>query len=335
MSRHQPSCATLHGLMLKLLIVSDLHHAGPGEQARRGHEARVIGNPLLRTAAHAWRQMIWLRDPGAHNHRLGQIIAANPAPDLVVANGDFTVDSAFVGVSDDAALESSAAALAALRRAYGARLHATIGDHDLGKQSLFGGVGGPRLASWKRCENELGLRAFWKLEVGRYVVLGVTSTLIALPVFAPELLPAERAGWEELRSQHLAEIRAAFTALRPEQRVLLFVHDPSALPFLWHDDLIRQRLGQVEHTIIGHLHTPAVLRTARLLAGIPRVPWLGNTVRRYTSALREARCWRDFKVLLCPSPTGIQLLKDGGYLRAELALQGDGRVRFEAVPLPW
>jgi 3',5'-cyclic AMP phosphodiesterase CpdA len=122
--------------MLKLLVVSDLHHAGPGEQARHGHEARAIGNPLLRTAAQAWRQMVWLRDPCAHNHRLTWIIAANPAPDLVVANGDFTVDSAFVGVSDDAALESSATALAELRRAYGARFHATIGDHDLGKQSL-------------------------------------------------------------------------------------------------------------------------------------------------------------------------------------------------------
>ena len=304
--------------MLKLLIVSDLHLAGPAEQARRGHEARAIGNPALRAAAGAWRRFVWLRDPLAHNHRLARIIAANPAPGLVVANGDFTVDSAFVGVSDDAALESSKLALAELRAAYGERFHATLGDHDLGKQSLFGGVGGPRLASWTRCERELGLQPFWRLEVGRHVLLGVASTAVALPVFGPELLHEERAGWEELRAAHLAQIRAAFAALRPEQRVLLFVHDPSALPFLWRDDVIRARLGQVERTIIGHLHTRAVLSMARLLAGVPRVAWLGNTVRRYTSALREARCWRDFKVLLCPSPAGIQLLKDGGYLRAEI-----------------
>lgn len=321
--------------MLKLLVVSDLHHAGPGEQARHGHEARAIGNPFLRTAAQAWRQMVWLRDPCAHNHRLTQIIAANPTPDLVVANGDFTVDSAFVGVSDNAALESSANALAELRRAYGARLHATIGDHDLGKQSLFGGVGGPRWSSWERCEHELGLKRFWKLEVGHCLLLGVTSTLIALPVFAPELLKEERTRWEDLRLRHLAEVRAAFEQLRPEQQVLLFVHDPTALPFLWRDDLIRARLGQVAHTIIGHLHTPAVLRTARLLAGIPRVMWLGNTVRRYTSALREAKCWHDFKVRLCPAPTGIQLLKDGGYLRVQIAEDERRPTQFERVRLPW
>jgi hypothetical protein len=320
--------------MTKLLIVSDLHHAGPREQARRGHEARAIGNPALRAAANAWRRWVWLRDPYAHNHRLGQIIAANPTPNLVVANGDFTVDSAFVGVSDDAALESSAAALAGLRQAYGSRLHATIGDHDLGKQSLFGGVGGPRLASWRRCEAELGLRTCWRIEVGRYVLLGATSTLLALPVFAPEILPEERTCWDDLRTRHLADIREAFARLEPDQRMLLFVHDPTALPFLWRDKVIRARLGQVERTIIGHLHTRLVHRTARLLAGLPRVNWLGNTVRRYTSALREARCWREFKVELCPAPTGIELLKDGGYLRADLDETGARPTRFELVSLP-
>ncbi len=321
--------------MRKLLIVSDLHFAGPGEQARRGHEARVIGNPVLRSLANAWRQGVWLRDPLAQNHRLGQIIRANPAPHLVVANGDFTVDTNFVGVSDDASLESAALALGELRHAYGERLLATIGDHDLGKQSLFGGVGGPRILSWNRCQNQLGIAPFWRREVGRHVLLGVTSTVLALPVFALELPTEERSAWQALHVAHLAEVRAAFAALEPDQRVLLFVHDPTALPFLWRDEEIRSRLGQVERTVIGHLHTPLILRTAQLVAGIPRIAWAGVTARRYTSALREARCWREFKVLLCPSPPGIQLLKDGGYLQAELDLPGTEPVRFHRVRLPW
>ncbi|HTH49467.1 MAG TPA: metallophosphoesterase [Candidatus Limnocylindria bacterium] len=321
--------------MLKLLVVSDLHFAGPAEQMRRGHEARVIGNPALRLIANTWRQAVWLRDPLAHNHRLGRIIAENPAPDLVVANGDFTVDTAFVGASDDASLESSALALGELRQAYGDRLLTTIGDHDLGKQSLFGGVGGPRVASWHRCLDPLGLAPFWRRELGRYVLLGAASTALALPVFAPELLPAEREEWQAIHEAQLAAVRAAFAALEPGQRVILFVHDPTALPFLWREEAIRSRLGQVEHTVIGHLHTRSILRTAQCLAGIPRIAWAGTTLRRYTSALREARCWREFKVLLCPSPAGIQLLKDGGYLRAELDPQGMEPVRFGLVRLPW
>lgn len=321
--------------MLKLLVVSDLHFAGPAEQTRRGHEARVIGNPALRQLANVWRKAVWLRDPLAHNHRLGRIIAANPAPDLVVANGDFTVDTAFVGVSDDASLESAALALGELRQAYGDRLLATIGDHDLGKQSLFGGTGGPRVASWHRCVGQLGLTPFWRREIGRHVLLGVASSALALPVFAPELLPAERDEWQSIHTAHLKQVRAAFAALEPGQRIILFVHDPTALPFLWRDEVIRSRLGQVERTVIGHLHTRTILRTAQLVAGIPRIAWAGTTIRRYTSALREARCWREFKVLLCPSPPGIQLLKDGGYLQAELDLQGIEPARFRLTRLPW
>ena len=182
---------------MKLLVVSDIHFAGAGEQARRGHEARAISNHLLRAGARAWRHWVWLRDPLAHNHRLGRIIALNPTPDLVVANGDFTVDSAFVGVSDDAARASAGEALQVLRTGYGDHaLSATIGDHELGKQSMFGGVGGPRLESWRRCVQDLGLKPVWRRDVGRYVLLGVASTVVALPVFAPEFAPDQAAGWE-------------------------------------------------------------------------------------------------------------------------------------------
>ena len=157
---------------------------------------------------------------------------------------------------------------------------------------------------------------FWQLEIGSYVLLGFVSSLVALPVFAADTLPAERPEWERLRAEHLAEIRRAFAALQPGQRVLLFCHDPTALPFLWREESIRARLPQIEQTIIGHLHSNLVLWKSRLLAGMPPIRFLGHTVQRLSTALNEARHWRPFHVRLCPALAGIELLKDGGYCTA-------------------
>jgi hypothetical protein len=149
-------------------------------------------------------------------------------------------------------------------------------------------------------------------------LLGVTSSLIALPVYEADTLPGERVEWRQLREQHFEEIRRAFSALKPGQRMILFCHDPTALPFLWRDETVRKRLGQVEHTIIGHLHSNLVYRQARLLSGIPPLHFLGHTAKRMTTALSEGRHWRHFRVKLCPALAGIQLLKDGGFLTVKL-----------------
>lgn len=116
--------------------------------------------------------------------------------------------------------------------------------------------------------------------------------------------------------------------LESSQRVLLFCHDPSALPFLWRDDVVRARLGQIEQTVIGHLHTPVVLWKSRLLAGMPQIHFLGHTVRRFSGALHEARHWRDFRVRLCPALAGIELLKDGGFYAVDLDPGGSVPARF-------
>ena len=320
---------------MKLLVLSDVHFASDAEKARAGHEARAIGNPLLRTVAQLWRRAVWLRDPSAHNHLLDAILRRNPDPDLVVANGDFTIDSAFVGVSDAAALESSRIALDRLRGAYGERLLGTIGDHDLGKMSLFGGAGGPRFDSFEKCTGILGLQPAWIRNVGVYRLLGITSTLLALPVFLGEIIPSELPSWEAARERQMQVIRGALEDLAPGRRLILFLHDPTALPFLHREPAVRARLHDIEATVIGHLHTPMILNLARRMTGMPRIPWMGVTARRYTTALRDAACWRDFKVTLCPSPSGCQLLKDGGFLRAELDPSGGERVRFERIRLPW
>ena len=175
-----------------------------------------------------------------------------------------------------------------------------------------------RLASWRRAREELGLAPFWRVDIGDYVLLGLASSLVALPALVPDTLEAERPEWERLRAEHMAQIRQAFTALRPAQRLLLFCHDPTALPFLWDDEAVRARLPQIEQTIIGHLHSPLVLYKSRLLAGMPRIGFMGHTAARLSTALRQARRWRPFHVRLCPALAGIELLNDGGYYTVEL-----------------
>src|SRR5262245_34068817 len=113
---------------MRLLILSDVHYASDLEKARHGHESKAIRNPVLRTFARAYRHYIWLRDPLAWNHLLDDVIRLCPAPDLAVANGDFNADTAFVGVSDDAAFASASECLSKLRSAYADRLHLVMGD---------------------------------------------------------------------------------------------------------------------------------------------------------------------------------------------------------------
>jgi hypothetical protein len=193
-----------------------------------------------------------------------------------------------------------------------------------------------RLASWRRAREELGMPPFWQIEIGNYTLFGFVSSLVALPVFDADMLPAERPEWERLRAEHLAEIRGAFAALRPSQRVLLFCHDPTALPFLWREEAVHARLPQIEQTIIGHLHSNLVLWKSRLLAGMPPITFLGHTVRRLSTALSAARYWRPFHVRLCPALAGIELLKDGGYCTAELDPEAlrPARFRFHRLHPP-
>jgi hypothetical protein len=311
-----------------ILVLSDIHYACAAEQARGHTEYAVIRNPWLRLATRGFRHFIWLRDPHAHNHLLDLFLAQAGTPDYVIANGDYSCDSAFVGVSDEATCQSARECLIQLRQRFGASFYATLGDHELGKMSLFGHVGGLQLASWYRAQTDLGLRPFWQVTWGRYSLMGIVSSLVALPVYAPEALPLELPEWGQLRAGHLAEIVQAFSALRPEQRVLLFCHDPSALPFLWGQDAIRAKLGQVELTVIGHLHSRLILWKSRLLAGMPTITFLGNSIRRMSAALHHARHWRQFNVRLCPALTGIELLRNPGFSALYLDAQAQQPARF-------
>ncbi len=319
-----------------LAVLSDIHYAGATERtAGDDYETRVIENPILRFALRKYRDLVWLRYPLRHNDKLDRFIAECPPVDYVVANGDYAANVAALGLCDDAAAESARECLGKLRAKFGGKLLCNYGDHELGKLRMLGSRGGLRIASWRRCTGELGLQPFWCIELGNYVLMNCVSTLVALPVFGPDMLAEEKAGWENLRSQHLDEIRSAFAALRPSQRVLLFCHDPTALPFLWRDEFIRPRLAQVEQTIIGHLHSNLCLRTSRILSGMPVIPWLGHSAHRMTTALREARIWKHFRVRLCPSLAGIQLLKDGGFFVLRLNDEPTQPAEFQFHHIRW
>ncbi len=312
-----------------LAILSDIHYASAAEQARgRDYEFRSITNPLLRLLVRAHRHFLWLRDPLHKNELLDRFLQQAGEVDHVVANGDFSCDTAYLGVSDDAAFESAHECLTRLRVRFGPRFHGIVGDHELGKFSLVGARGGMRLASYHRAEQELSLEPFWRIELGRYVLIGVTSSLVALPVFEPETLAEERLEWTRLRNLHLAGIREAFSALDPEQRVLLFCHDPTALPFLWQEEAVRHKSSQIEQTIVGHLHSNLILWKSRVLAGVPSIRFLEHSIKRMSTALNRARDWKPFRVRLCPALAGIELLKDGGFLTAKLEADASRPAEF-------
>jgi hypothetical protein len=320
---------------ITLGVLSDIHYASAAERARGDdYEFRDIANPLLRLLIRTHRHFVWLRDPMGQNSLLDRFLQQSDGLDFVVANGDFSCDTNGLGVSDEAARQSARECLDKLRQKFGANLRATYGDHELGKVSLAGGRGGMRLASWQRAQQDLGMPPFWQVTLGNFVLMGVVSSLVALPVFEADTLAEERPQWEALRAEHLGEIRRAFAALAPRQRVLLFCHDPTALPFLWREETVRARLPQIEQTVIGHLHSTLILWKSRRLAGMPRITFLGHAAKRFSSALQEAKYWRPFHVRLCPALAGIQLLNDGGYYIIRLDPEARQPAQFEFHRLP-
>jgi Calcineurin-like phosphoesterase len=317
-----------------IAIVSDIHYAGAAERARGGdYEFRAIPNPLLRAFARAYRHIYWQRHPLEQGRQLDRFLNEVGPVDYLIGNGDYSCDSGFVGVSDPAAGQSAQECLGKLRAKFGGRARFIIGDHELGKRALFG-FGEMHLASWRTATETLGLPPFWQIIVGQYTLMGITSSLVALPIHQPDTLPEEWPEWLRLREAHMAEIRGAFDALSANQRLILFCHDPTALPFLWREDFVRRRLQQIEQTVIGHLHSRLVLRQSRMLSGIPPIRFLGHNVHRMSSALHEAHYWRPFHVRLCPALSGIELLNDGGYYMMQIDPTANRPVRFTFHPLP-
>jgi hypothetical protein len=320
---------------LKFLICSDIHYASELEKQRKNYEINAAASGLQRALLRIYRRYYWLRDPFAHNHLLEQVLKPPFEPDWLVANGDYSCDSAFIGMSDPAALQSAKESLGALRNRFPGKVLAVFGDHELGKMSLCGGRGGLRLKSLELAQRDLELEPLWSRRFGKYVVIGVTSSLIALPIFLRETLDNERAVWHEIARQHVHGIESVFNALAADDRVLLFCHDPTALPFLWKLAAVRKHAQQIERTIIGHLHSSIILKQSRILSGLPKLTIFGQPIRRMTSALSQARDWRHFNVLLCPSLTGLQLTKRGGFYELDLDPEGVEPAHFQLHTIRW
>ncbi len=320
----------------RLVILSDIHYAGAAEQARgRDYEVRAITSTARRWMVRFWRHHLWLRDPFGHNLKLDNFLNGCPDADYVVANGDYSCDSAFIGVSDEAACASAAECLGKLRERFNGQLRTTIGDHEFGKKSLGSGTGGMKLASLKATRDTLKLPTSWRMELDRYVVIGITSSLVAAPSLTGDQSEDEHEGWHKEHSEHMAEIRALFRGIDSTRRILLFCHDPTALPFLWEDPEIRRLAPQIERTIIGHLHSNLIFRQATIMAGLPAIRFLGPTVARNSQALNRARLWKPFQVQLCPSLAGMELLRDGGYLTMELDGDANAPLKTDFHALPW
>src|SRR5205807_5204423 len=312
-----------------------IHYAGPAERARgNDYEIRLVGNPLVRLLLKFHRRFVWLRNPLDQNYLLDRFLEQASDFDHLIANGDYSCNTAFIGAADPAARESALECLGKLRAKFPERLQLTVGDHELGKKSFVGGHGGMRFDSWRRLRSDLGLPGFWRMELGAYVLIGVVSSLVAFPSYEADTLPEERGEWERLRADHLAEIRRAFESVKSNQRILLFCHDPTALPFLAREDGVRSRIDQIEQTVIGHLHSNLILGMSQVAAGMPRLQFMGHTARRLSSALREAQKWKPFRVRLCPAPAGIELRKDGGFLSVELDREAaiPARFAFHSIP---
>lgn len=318
-----------------LLIVSDIHYAGPLEKTRVGYEYQAIDNLFTRLLVRGWRKFIWLDDPFGHTNLIDRVLNPPREPHLVIANGDYSCDSAFIGVSDPASLQSASICLGKLRERFAPNFLATFGDHELGKLSLCGGKGGIRLASFIAAIEQLKLEPFWTYELGNYVLLGVTSSLICFPIFIPEAVEAEVPAWNKLREEHMEKIRQVFLSPKPSQKILLFCHDPTALPYLLDDDVVNSRLHLLEETVIGHLHSPLILWKSKLFAGLPPISALGKVILRLTMALNRAKKWKPFKVRLCPSLAGIQIRRAGGFYLADIDPTAQQPIQWTLCRTPW
>lgn len=321
---------------MRLAVISDIHISGPAEKARSLESYRELGaglHPLKRKwrrGLHRVRTRLWNAHPEWREEAFLRALAhvSEFDPDWVIANGDYGSDHGGVGVSDDATFESAAGVIRAIRRMFRDRSRFIFGDHDLGKYSTLLRGGGIRLQSLERGEKKLGIPSFWHEEDEDFHLIGVNSSLFTLDMFLPEALHEEIPRWQEHRDRHVQVVTETFARLPNHARILLFCHDPSALHVLSHIKSVKSRVGQIEMTIIGHLHSPSLLRLARLVprrasSWKPKYP----VARIVAHGLQGVASWRQFRPVVCPSTFGTGHHIRGGVLFLEKNPRGELKSR--------
>jgi len=157
---------------IRLAIVSDIHYASAREQARgNDYELRGIANPLLRRLLAIWRRFVWQREPLHQNYLLENFLARTGGRFCHRQRGLLMITPLYRSQRRCGVPECARSAWGNCVKPSERNLRATFGDHELGKLSFFGGQGGMRLASWHRAQQELGLEPFWRVEIGRYVLM--------------------------------------------------------------------------------------------------------------------------------------------------------------------
>jgi hypothetical protein len=168
---------------------------------------------------------------------------------------------------------------------------------------------------------------------GDFHLIGINSSLFGLHLFLPEALEDEVPEWHRRRVEHTREVCEAFDGLPERARVLLFCHDPSALAVLRRFPSVQMRIHQIERTILGHLHTPALLALVKLLPKIPKVNPKYPVARIIAHSLRDARTWKMFNPILCPSTFGTGKHVSGGLLFVETTRGGELVARRHRIQL--
>ncbi len=322
---------------MQLAVLSDIHLVGPAELAlaNAGYGSiRAHPDPVAR----AWRQGLYrVRRRFWNGHlkwrhtaflqALDEVAGRNP--DWVIANGDYGGDLGGIGLSHRATLDSASLVVELIRNRFPGRSRFVFGDHDLGKYSTLLREGGIRLDSLDLGERQLQIPSFWHEINGDVHLIGVNSSLFTLDLFLPEAIADEIPEWRRRRAAHIAQVIEAFDQLPARARVLLFCHDPSALTILGELPAIRRKLHQIEMTVIGHLHSPTLLRLARYaarLSGIkPRYP----VARIVAKGIAGARQWTRFNPVVCPSTFGTGHHVAGGILL--VTLNGAGRLCAQRI----
>lgn len=307
---------------MRFAVISDIHLVGPAELALandsylqlREHPdrlTRVWRRGLYRVRRRFWNGHLRWRHT-AFMQALDELV--DRRPEWVIANGDFGGDLGGVGLSHRATLDSARIVVETLRQRFPNRSRFVFGDHDLGKYSTLLRTGGIRLHSLEVGERQLQIPSFWHERDGAFHLIGINSSLFTLDLFLPEALAEEVPEWKRRRAEHLAQVDEAFGALPPGARVVLFCHDPSALTVLAQRPAVQRRIPQIELTVIGHLHSPTLLRVARYAARISRLKPRYPVARIVASGLAGARCWSQFHPVVCPSTFGTGHHVAGGLL---------------------
>lgn len=327
---------------MKLAVISDIHvlceqelEAAHAVHEELGAEMSAIKKGLRR-GLHRVRRRFWNghlehREP-AFRHALAKLVAYDP--DWVICNGDFGGDYGGTGFSNDHTFESARGAVQMMRDLFNSRCRFVFGDHDLGKYSTALRGGGIRLTSIERGEQALGIPSFWHEVDEDFHLIGVNSSLFTLDLFLPEALHHEVPEWKRRRAEHIEHVSHAFDGLPKHARVILFCHDPGALSMLAQIPVVQRRIGQIEKTIVGHLHAPSLLKLAKLAPSTkgwhPKYP----VARIIARGLEGVHAWAQFNPVVCPSTFGTGHHWAGGLLLVEKDAEQNLASRKVRLPRP-